>query len=264
MTRDNSGNKGSIFKKILGIIGDVFLFVLIVAALFVLAVSVASKKDSDGTATIFGYQLRFVQSESMAECELTDVSGYEIKSIPLKSCVFIEIVPEAEEDRQKWYDGLKVGDVLTFKYVYVRQETITHRIVNIVPKSDGGYLITLEGDNKNSESGVLSQTVDTSLQDSVNYIIGKVKGHSYVLGVIVYALKTPVGLTCFIIVPCLIIIAFEVFRLVHVFGKDKKERQREREEKQTEEIEELKRRLAELQGKNGEERLTSDKNQVEG
>jgi seryl-tRNA synthetase len=74
-----------------------------------------------------------------------------------------------------------------------------------------------------------------------------VTGQSYVLGLLVYAFKTPVGIVCLIIIPCLIIIAFEVMRLVKVFGKDKKEKLQAEKKKQDDEIEELKRQLAELQ-----------------
>lgn len=234
-------------KKALRLIGDVLFIVVAALAMFVLVISVTSKKDPDGTATVFGYQLRFVQSDSMEKSELTDVSGYKIKSIRVKSCVFVETIPETEEEKEKWYKELKTGDVLTFKYVYARQETITHRIVRIEEKETGGYLITLEGDNKTSETNLLSQTIDTTLSDSPNYIIGKVRGQSYVLGLLVYALKSPVGIVCFIIVPALIVIIFEILRLVRVFGAEKREKQKQERENQANEIEELKRRLEELQ-----------------
>ncbi len=243
-----AAKKKSALKKALRITGDMLLLLVIALAMFACVVSIASKKDSDGTATVFGMQLRFVQSDSMAECDLTDVSEYEIKSIPVKSCVFIEVVPDGEQEKSEWYKSLQVGDVLTFKYVYSRQETITHRIVNIATNETGGYVITLEGDNKSSDDGLLSQTIDTSLDDSPNYVIGKVTGQSYLLGLIVYALKTPVGIVCFIIIPCLIIIVLEVMRLVRVLGRDKKDKIKAECEKQASEIEELKRQIAELKG----------------
>ena len=245
-------DKKAIAKKVLKITGNVFLYLIIAIAMFVLIISITSKKDSDGTATVFGHQLRFVQSDSMEQCDLTDVSDFEIKSIKVKSCVFIEVVPESEEAKAEWYKNLKIGDVLTFKYVYSKQETITHRIVDIEEKQTGGYIITLEGDNKNAETQLLQQTIDTSLEDSPNYIIGKVTGQSYLLGVLVYAFKTPIGIVCLIIIPCLIIIAFEIIRLVKVFGKDKKEKMQVEKKKQDDEIEELKRQLAELQNKKNE------------
>lgn len=250
---NESGNETTV-KKILRIVGDVLLYLIVAIAIFVLIISVTSKKDADGTATVFGRQLRFVQSDSMAKSDLTDVSGYEIKSIPVKSCVFIEVVPEDEAKKAEWYKNLKVGDVLTFKYLYTRQETITHRIIAIEQNGEGGYFITLEGDNKNSETNLLSQTINTSLEDSPNYVIGKVTGQSYALGLLVYAYKTPVGIVCLIILPCLIIIAFEVFRLVRLFGKEKQEKIKAERNEQANEIEELKRQLAALKSeKNGKD-----------
>lgn len=244
--------KKSILKKealkgALRTLGDVLLYAVVALALFVLVISITAKKDDDGTATVFGKQLRFVQSDSMAKCELTDVSGFKIKSIPIKSCVFIEVVPEGEEEKAEWYRGLKVGDVLTFKYVYAKQETITHRIVNIVDNGTGGYVIVLEGDNKNSDSSLLTQTINTSLTDSPNYVIGKVTGQSYLLGLLVYAFKTPVGIICLIIIPCLIIIALEIMRLIRVLGKERKEKMIAEQERQADEIAELRRQLAALQ-----------------
>ena len=249
-TNSETTEKKSNIIKALRIIGDVLLFIVIAFALFSVVITIASKKDSDGTATVFGYQLRFVQSDSMDKCELTDVSGYEIKSIPVKSCIFVQVAPEDDVQREEWYKQLKVGDVLTFKYVYTKQETITHRIVAIDEKSSGGYLITLEGDNKNSDTNLLQQTIDTSLTDSPNYIIGKVTGQSYFLGLVVYAFKSPVGIVCLIIIPCLIVIGFEVARIVKVLGKDKKEKARQKEQNQADEIEELKRQIALLQNQN--------------
>lgn len=242
-----SENNSIRIKNALRIASDVLLFLLVAIALFILIISIVSKKDSDGTATVFGYQLRFVQSNSMEVCEETDVSNYEIKSIPIKSCVFIQTAPENDAEREAWYQTLKEGDVLTIKYVYIKQETITHRIIEISQTETGGYVFTLEGDNKSSDANLLRQTIDTSLADNPNYIVGKVTGQSYVLGLMVYAFKSPIGIVCLIIVPCLIIIGYEILRLYRVFGKEKKEKLLAQQEEQANEIEELKRRLAQLQ-----------------
>lgn len=241
------------YKRIINIIGNIFVFIIIALALFVLIITINSKKDRDGTATVFGYQLRFVKSDSMGECELTDVSNYEIKSIPVKSCIFIETVPEDIEERNKWLDELAIGDVLTFKYVYNKQETITHRIVDKEKKETGGYIITLEGDNKNSDTNLLSQVIDTSLEDSPNYIVGKVTGKSYILGLFVYAFKSTIGIICLVLIPCLIIIIIEVIKIVRLFSKEEKQKEIEKDKKLVDEIAELKRQLAALQDVNSEE-----------
>ena len=215
--------------------------------MFSVFITISSKKDSDGTATIFNYQLRFVKSASMESCEYVDTSNFEIKDIKVKSCIFIETVPEDDKEADDWYASLKVGDVLTFKYVYTKQETITHRIVDITKKSNDGYIIKLQGDNRNDKDGTLIQVIDTSLTNSNNYVIGKVVGKSYVLGLVIYALKTPVGIICIFIIPCVLIIIFEIIKIVKVFTLEKKEKLEQESFSKDKEIEELKKKLENLQ-----------------
>lgn len=252
---NKSGDKQNITKKILGIAGNVLIYIIIAFALFVLVITVTAKKDRDGTATVFGKQLRFVQSGSMEKCDQTDVSAYKIKSIPLKSCVFIEVMPDDEAEREEWLKTIKIGDVLTFKYVYQKQETITHRVVKIDEKPEGGYIITLEGDNKADKNSVGQQIIDTTLADSPNYIIGRVTGQSRVIGFLVYAFKSPIGIVCLIIVPCLIMIAFQVMRIIKVVNGEKKEKLAAEQVARDDEIAQLRQQIEELKKENlkGEE-----------
>lgn len=243
--------------RALQIAGDVLFCLIIAFALFVLIISVSAKRDADGTANVFGYQLRFVRSGSMEKCDRTDVSGYKIKSIPVKSCVFIKKAP-APDDQQalnEWCSALSVGDVLTFQYskygaANIQDKVITHRIVKIEPK-EGGYIITLEGDNKNDTGSVGQQVIDTTKADGLDYIIGKVEGQSYFLGLCVYALKSRIGLVFIIIVPCMIVIAYEVVKILTVINKDKKERQQQEKTAKEDEIALLRKQLEELQKSGG-------------
>ncbi len=230
-------------KKILRIVFDILTYLFFALCICTLFLSVTAKKDADGAVNLGGKQMRVVVSNSMEKCDQTDVSDYEIKDIPIKSMLFIDLVPEGKEEAEKWYADLKVGDVLTFRYLYVRQETITHRITKITPKQTGGYVINLEGDNKGSNTDTIAQTIDTSLTDSPNYVIGKVSGQSYALGLLVTAVKSPVGIVCIIIIPCVIIAIFEVVRLVNALTEKKREKERAEQRKKDEEFEELKRQL---------------------
>lgn len=257
MGKDEVAEKAqkSKLNKIFGIAGNILTVLIVLLAFCVVLLTITAKRDGDGTATVFGKQIRFVQSGSMEKSEFTDVSKYKIKSIPVKSCVFIEVVPEDEAKAEEWYSKLAVGDVLTFKYVYSSQETITHRIVSIEKKTAGGYVVTLEGDNKSSPDGAGQQTIDTSVRGK-NYIIGKVVGQSYILGLAVYAFSQPVGIVLIIIVPCVIMIILQVLRIIRVTDGAKKQTSaasdnsgelladRERE------IEELKKRLSDLEKSN--------------
>lgn len=227
-----------------------WLFLIICAAALVLTVT--AKRSGDGAGEIFGYQLRTVLTESMEKCEETDVSDFDIKSIPKNSMIIVQSVPEDKEAAERWYSELRVGDVLTFRYVYVTQKTITHRITSITEKESGGYIIELAGDNKSSESDQLYQTIDTSQESSPNYVLGKVTGVLFVLGFIVSLLKTPVGLIFIVIVPCFIIILLEILKIFGAYNATKIKRNKEESAKKDEELAELKRRLAALEEKSSD------------
>ena len=209
--------------KIGRILCDIIIFVFLVVCIFSVFVTVLSRKDADGAAEVFGYQMRVVTSDSMAECEHTDVSAYKIKDIPVRSMVFVKMMPQAPAEADAFYRSLQVGDVLTFRYVYTTQVTITHRITSITEKDTGGFIIELAGDNKNSEDANLTQVIDTSVPNNTNYVIGKVVGHSYLLGFIMSFLKQPVGIVLFVIVPCFIIIMLEVLKIARVLEEDKRQ-----------------------------------------
>lgn len=235
--------KKQILNKVWKITATVLLYVFIAVCIFGVILTLASKKDPDGTATVFGMQMRVVLSPSMEKCDATDVSDYDIKDIPVKSMVFIQTVPKDKEKAEKWYESLKKGDVLTFKYVYVKQETITHRIIDI----DKDGLIYLAGDNKSDDGENLVQVIDPKQENSPNYIIGKVVGQSYIIGLFISVLQSTVGIICVIILPALAIMIYEVIKIVNMFASEKQKKAEEEKKQQQDEIEELKRKLAELQ-----------------
>ena len=249
-------------KKIGKIALDVLLYIFLAICIFAVIVTVISKRDSDGAAEVFGYQMRVVTSDSMSESEFTDVSGYKIKDIPIRSMVFVKVMPDDPAEADEFYRSLKVGDVLTFRYVYTTQVTITHRITSITEKDTGGFIIELAGDNKNSEDGQLTQVIDTSIPNNTNYVIGKVTGQAYLLGLLMSFLMQPVGIILLIIVPCFIIILLEVLKIVKVLGADKKKREQEEKQNKDNELEELRRKLAELEREKTEQ-TTSQPTAVE-
>lgn len=251
---DTEKNKSGKARKIIGIVLNVILYVFFALCVVMLIVTLLGKKDAEGAVSVFGHQMRIVVSPSMEKCDQTDVSGYEIKDIPVRSMVFIEEVPEDAEEKAAWYGELKTGDVLTFKYVYTRQEVITHRITSIEQKASGGYVIKLAGDNKNDESGVLTQTIHTDDEDSFNYVIGKVTYTSHFIGLVMYILRQPVGLVCVIIIPCAIMIIWQAMRIVFAVSAERKEKAEAQSKQQSDEIAELKKQLAMLKdgGSGGE------------
>lgn len=243
-------------KKAGNIILNVLLYVFLAICIVTVLITVLSKRDVDGAAEVFGYQMRVVTSDSMSKSEHTDVSSYKIKDIPVRSMVFVKVKPDDPSKVDEWYRSLRVGDVLTFRYVYTTQVTITHRIISITEKETGGFLIELAGDNKNSDDGQLLQIIDTSVPHNPNYVIGKVIGQAYLLGVVLSFLMQPIGMVLAIIVPCFVIILLEVAKIIRLVTADKKKREQEELEKKENELEELRQRLAQLE-QNLEEKDTT-------
>ena len=242
-------------KKILDILVNVLIYVFLAICIVSVFLVLLAPKSDDGATEIFGYQLRLVETNSMGRGEDTSVLKYDIKSIPKGSVVFIETVPDDEAEAAKWYaNEIKVGDVLTFKYFYTgKQVVITHRVVDKYLDPEGrGYVIVLEGDNKSAGTEVLQQTIYTGGngdEKPFDYVIGKVRGNSYVLGVFIGAMKEPLSLLLLIILPCLAIIISEIVRIVKTLNEEKREKEREEKAKKDEEILELKKQLEELRKK---------------
>ncbi len=178
-----------------------FFLICIIAVVF----AVAFKRSSDGCVTLFDRQIRIVTTNSMEYCADTDVSEYEIGSIPAKSMVYIEVVPKEQEKREEWYASLRKGDVLTFRYDYGKEKVITHRIVEIT-EDEQGYEIQLAGDNEASNADSLTQTIHTA----DGKIIGKVTWSNRTVGVLLTAVKSPVGIICIIILPSFLLLIYEV------------------------------------------------------
>ena len=234
-------------KKIGNIVMNVLLYVFLAICIFSVFLTVTSKKDVDGAAEIFGYQMRVVTSDSMTASEYTDVSAFKIKDIPIRSMVFVKVMPDDPAKAEEWYRGLEVGDVLTFRYVYSSQVTITHRITSITEKESGGFIIELAGDNKDSDDGQLTQKIDTSIPNNMNYVIGKVTGQAKLFGILMSFLMQPVAIVLVVILPCAVIILLEVVKIVRTLTEDKRKREEEEKKKTENELEELRRKLAELE-----------------
>ena len=251
--------KGKV-KKILNTLANVvvyvFLFICIVSVFLVLL----APESDDGATEIFGYQLRLVETNSMGRGEETDVSGFEIKSIPQGSLVFIETVPNDEAEAADWYENeVRVGDVLTFKYLYEKQIVITHRVVDKYLDPEGrGYVIVLEGDNKSASIDLLQQTIYTEEEEALNFVIGKVRGKSFILGLFIGAMKHPLSLLILIILPCLAIIISEIVRIAKILNEEKKEKELVERAQKDSEILELKRQLEELKNKNSQTEVGLD------
>ncbi len=270
---EETKNKKAIIKKVVSIVLDVIAGAFALFSIFVLILTVSMNNSNDGSATIFNTELRVVTSDSMEGDGSVDVSSYRIKSIPNKSCVFIDQLPTDKTKRGEWYSSINVGDVLTYKYVYYmngntsdpRQIITTHRVVDIVSKGESDFVFTLQGDNSNPKDSYLSgqQTIDTSV-DGWNYIIGKVKGQNYLLGATINSLKEPAGIILIVIVPCLLIVAYEAYRILTVVKDEKNEKIEAEKNEKNEEIAALRKELESLKASDKADSPKEEENLAKG
>ena len=160
-------------------------------------------------------QTRIVISGSM-DGEPRD--QYEIPTIPVGSMVFISETPTNETSRNSFYASLEVGDVVTFNYIHPASHermVVTHRIIDILSVDDH-YTYTLKGDSIADDPTNGSVQVVTS--DSGD-IIGKVTGVAPWLGQLVVFLSTWEGKVSLVLIPCAILIAYEVVNIIRNIRK---------------------------------------------
>ena len=143
---------------------------------------------------------------------------YEIPTIPVGSMVFISETPTDETSRNSFYASLEVGDVVTFNYIHPASHermVVTHRIIDIL-SVDNHYTYTVKGDSIAADPTNGSVQVVTS--DSGD-IIGKVTGVAPWLGQLVVFLSTWEGKVSLVLIPCIILIAYEVVNIVRNLRK---------------------------------------------
>lgn len=111
---------------------------------------------------------------------------------------------------------LEKGDIITFNSTDYRYTgvLVTHRIVDIEKTSSGDYLFTTKGDNNNTQD---------SSRISFNEIYGRVLFRIPKIGYIQYYLSSILGWVAIIIVPAVMIIGYDIYKLVKTLkSNDKK------------------------------------------
>ena len=72
----------------------------------------------------------------------------------------------------------------------------------------------MQGDNKQNDAFLSMQEIDTAKTDANTYIIGKVAGQNYPLGVFFSAVSTKIGTISLIIVPSIFLVVLEICNLI--------------------------------------------------
>ena len=104
-------------------------------------------------------------------------------------------------------EDLKKGDIITFNSTDYRYSgvLVTHRIIDIEKTTSGEYLFTTKGDNNNTQD---------SSRISFDEIYGRVLFRIPKIGYIQYYLSSVLGWVAIIIVPAVIIIGYDIYKLI--------------------------------------------------
>ena len=113
-------------------------------------------------------------------------------------------------------EDLQKGDIITFNSTDYRYSgvLVTHRIVNIEKTSSGEYLFTTKGDNNNTQD---------SSRISFDEIYGRVLFRIPKIGYIQYYLSSILGWVAIIIVPAVMIIGYDIYKLIKTIRSSDKD-----------------------------------------
>ena len=111
-------------------------------------------------------------------------------------------------------EDLEKGDIVTFNSTDYRYSgvLVTHRIVDIEKTTSGEYLYTTKGDNNNTQD---------SSRISFDEIYGRVLFRIPKIGYIQYYLSSILGWVAIIIVPAVMIIGYDIYKLIKTLKANK-------------------------------------------
>ena len=185
--------------KVLRIVRNVFVWLLLIAAVGMMAFTVISVTTFNRTdRSLFGYKAFIVLSDSMKK---TDFDAG-------------DLVLTRETDPKT----LKPGDIIAYTSQNEANfgETVTHKIRRLTT-------------DENGQPGFITYGTTTDTDDEVvvtyPYVIGKYVRHIPKVGVFFQFLKTTPGYIVCILIPFLLLILLEGVRCIRLFKKYKKEQQ---------------------------------------
>ena len=188
-------NENNNLMSVVRILGNV-LFYTVIVVMLLFSIANLSIKSNDDVANIFGKGFLPVITDSM--------EGNEPDSFEKGSLIFVDVLSDKEKE------NLAVGDVITF-YDFELKALNTHRIVEI----NDSYVVT-QGD----KARLSSEYVPGGNNDGIKYetvLYSDIKalktGSISNLGSAVNYLQTPVGFALFIILPVVILLAYQGFVL---------------------------------------------------
>lgn len=186
-----------VLKKIGAAIVAIIIVLVLIASVCIIIANVSVDKEAGEVPNLFGYTIAAVQTDSMAD---TFYAG---------DLVIGKTVDSNTE--------IKVDDIISF-YQKVDDTTIvnTHRVVDIVEDGAFTYYVT-QGDNR--DMCPEPDPTDKSISDVVSVYEGKISG----VGKVLEFLKKPLGFLLCLVLPIVVLIIYEIYKLVTLYVANKKQ-----------------------------------------
>lgn len=194
-------------KKIIHFITTVFMYSICLIMVIVFCAFLVNFFDKQ-------HNLKSGQNKKDLFSAYTIVSPSMVPAINVLDVVVTMRVDDPEE--------LKKGDIITFNSTDYRYSgvLVTHRIVDIDKTSSGDYLYVTKGDNNNTQD---------SSRINFNDIYGKVLFRIPKIGYIQYYLSSILGWVAIIIVPAVMIICYDIYKLIKTLkNPNKKDNKQEK------------------------------------
>jgi signal peptidase I len=185
--RKKSGGSGSGLAKTASVAGNV-LFVALLLFMATLSFFLIQSRISGGVPKVAGYQMYIVLSGSMSP------------EFDTGSIAFVkETLPEQ----------LVVGDIITFRSQSGSDSLTTHRIVEVNREEGLRFVTRGDANNVNDPNPVLAENV-----------VGRVTGSIPYVGYVMSFVQTRQGLILLIFVPGVLIILFELGKIMKYLSQD--------------------------------------------
>lgn len=187
-----AGRKGSGggFSRFLSIFGNI-LFVALLLMMATLSFFLIQSRISGGVPQVAGYQMYIVLSGSMAP------------EFDTGSLAFVKETPPEQ---------VVVGDIITYRSSPGSDSLTTHRVVEVV-REDGLRFVTRgDANNVNDPNPVLAES-----------LVGRVTGSIPYLGYLLNFVQTRQGLILLIFIPGVLIIVYELGKILKYLTQSKKE-----------------------------------------
>ena len=194
-------------KKVVGVIVDVLIVIIFAVSLLVIIAN-AGKKEGE-QPNILGYTFSSVQTDSM---DPTFKPGAMV------------VGKKVDENTE-----IKVGDIISFYEIKNNQRIInTHRVIAIEMAGDNAWYYTL-GDKVRLEThGAIDAEVNKDsygvdeLPKTIDQVAAVYQTHIGGIGGFMDFLKKPVGFIFVIVLPIVVVILWQIYRLVVIYMETKK------------------------------------------